>query len=103
MWTIKLKNFEKEEDPEAVKFAEFMVGLHSCVASSAGFERGFSTIGFVWSSARTRLGHKKAEKLAAIYRSIRKTLKSKDPNAVRAFLAGISQSESMAMAEASRY
>lgn len=76
-WTIKLKQFEREEGLEAVKFAKFMVGLHSCVASSAGVERCF-----VWSSARNRLGHKKAEKLAAIYRTFRKTSISKDPKAV---------------------
>ena len=95
-----MDHHERKEDQEAVKFANFMVGLHSCVASSAGVERWFSTIGFVWSSARNRLGHKKAEKLAAIYRTMRKTSKSKDPKAVRAFLAGISLPESMVMAKA---
>ena len=70
-WTLKLKQFEREEDLDGAKFARFMIGLHSCVASSAGIERWFSTIGFVWSKVRNRLGFKKAEKLAAVYRGLR--------------------------------
>ena len=78
-----------------------MVGLHSCVASSAGIERWFSRVGVDWSKARDSLGHKKAEKLASIYRTKRKTAKSKDPKTVRAFLAGISLPEPMTMAKSS--
>ena len=75
-WTLKLKQFEREEDLDGAKFARFMIGLHSCVASSAGIERWFSTIGFVWSKVRNRLGFKKAEKLAAVYRGLRSCKKS---------------------------
>ena len=75
-WTLKLKQFEREEDLDGAKFARFMIGLHSCVASSAGIERWFSTIGFVWSKVRNRLGFKKAEKLAAVYRGLRSCKKT---------------------------
>ena len=72
-WSIKLKQFERAKDFDGAEFARFMVGLHSCVASSAGIERWFSTIGFVWSKVRNRLGFKKAEKLATVYRGLRGT------------------------------
>lgn len=75
-WTLKLNQFEREEDLDGAKFARFMIGLHSCVASSAGIERWFSTIGFVWSKVRNRLGFKKAEKLAALYRGLRSCKKT---------------------------
>ncbi len=79
-WTLKLKQFERAGDLNGAKFAHFMVGLHSCVASSAGIERWFSTIGFVWSKVRNRLGFKKAEKLATVYRGLRATSsKNKTP------------------------
>ena len=50
---------------------------------------------------RNRLGHKKAEKLASIYRTNRKNAKSKDPKLYGAFLAGISLPEPMTMAKSS--
>ena len=50
---------------------------------------------------RKRLGHKKDEKLAAIYRKNKKMQKSKDPKTVRAFLAGISLPEPVTMAKSS--
>ena len=48
-----------------------MVGLHSCPASSAGIERWFSTVGFIWSKTRNNLGVDKAQKLATVYRALR--------------------------------
>ena len=53
------------------QFTELMVKIHSCPASSASIERWFSTIGFVWSKERNRLGEERAMKLAQVYRSLR--------------------------------
>ncbi|QQP39986.1 Uncharacterized protein FKW44_013870 [Caligus rogercresseyi] len=36
-----------------VEFARLMKSLHSCPANSAGIERCFSTLGFVWSKPET--------------------------------------------------
>ena len=52
-------------------FTETMIKLHSCPASSASIERWFSTVGFVWSKERNRLGSEKAMKLAQVYRTLR--------------------------------
>ena len=52
-------------------FLELMQALHSCPASSAGIERWFSTVGFVWSEVRNRLGVEKAKKLSFCYRMLR--------------------------------
>ena len=52
-------------------FTETMIKLHSCPASSASIERWFSTVGFVWSKERNRLGSEKALKLAQVYRTLR--------------------------------
>ena len=52
-------------------FLDLMRGLHSCPASSAGIERWFSTIGFVWSYVWNRLGAETAKKLSFCYRLLR--------------------------------
>jgi hypothetical protein len=48
-----------------------MTGLHSSPASSASIERWFSTVGFIWSKTRNRLGVEKAKKLSAIFKATR--------------------------------
>ena len=43
----------KRVAPETAKqFARFLESLHSCPASSAGIERWFSTVWFIWSKNR---------------------------------------------------
>ena len=49
-----------EISPGLLGFIELMQALHSCPASSAGIEHWFSTLGFVWSQVRNRLGVEKA-------------------------------------------
>ena len=70
-WSFIKQKAEKRNDQQEMKFAEFMVDLHSCPSSSASLERFFSTFGFVWSKTRNRLGHQKAFKLVKIYRHLR--------------------------------
>ena len=70
-WKIQKRKAERQFKIAAARFCEFMIGLHSCPASSAGIERWFSTVGFVWSKTRNRLGMQKAQKLAACYRALR--------------------------------
>ena len=66
-----LKKVTRSKNQAAMKFARFMMGLQACPTSSAGIERWFSTVGFVWSKTRNRLGLQKAEKLATCYRALR--------------------------------
>ena len=71
-WWLFVKNkASKPGDDQQVKFAEFMVSLHSCPSSSASLERWFSTFGFVWSKTRNRLGHEKAMKLVKCFKALR--------------------------------
>lgn len=56
---------------QSQEFCQFLIQLHQCPASSAGIERWFSTVGFIWSKVRNRLGVEKAKKLATIYRALR--------------------------------
>ena len=70
-WMFVKMKAEKRDDQEQVRFATFMVNLHSCPSSSSSLERWFSTFGFVWSKTRNRLGHEKAMKLVKIYRKLR--------------------------------
>jgi len=65
------------DDNAAKEFCKFMVQLHSCPCSSAGIERWFSTVGFIWSKIRNRLGADKAKKLATVYRALRPSPKDK--------------------------
>ena len=70
-WKVVMKKASRLNRQSTVKFATFMMGLQSCPTSSAGIERWFSTVGFVWGKTRNRLGMKKAEMLAACYRALR--------------------------------
>lgn len=74
-WTLIMRRTSFDKTRE---FAAFIKALHSCPASSAGIERWFSTVGFVWSKNRNRLGVEKAKKLATVYRALR----PKDPEPV---------------------
>ena len=60
-----------DETSGLLGFIDLMRALHSCPASSAGIERWFSTIGFVWSEVRNRLGVEKAKKLSFCYRMLK--------------------------------
>ncbi len=62
-------------DTDTFNFAQMIKSLHLCPASSAGIERWFSTVGFVWSKIRNRLGVKKAHKLASVFRGLREAEK----------------------------
>ena len=70
-WRILAKKADRQNDITASDFSKFLVGLHSCPASSAGIERWFSSVGFIWSKTRNRLGAEKAQKLATLYRALR--------------------------------
>lgn len=70
-WRIVKRIATRQGDIGATTFCQFMIGLHSCPASSAGIERFFSTVGFIWSKTRNRLGVQKAQKLATVYRALR--------------------------------
>ena len=70
-WKIVNKKATRQGFVDLEDFSQFMVNLHSCPSSSAGIERWFSTIGFIWSKTRNRLGAEKAKKLATCYRALR--------------------------------
>lgn len=59
------KSFENKV-PE--HFLDYVLRIFSCVASSAGLERLFSTFGFVHSKIRNKLGVEKASKLVTIFK-----------------------------------
>ena len=56
-------------------FTRTMIKIHSCPASSASLERWFSTVGFIWSKERNRLGSEKAMKLAQVYKNLSSVMK----------------------------
>ena len=62
------------------EFTSFILKLFSCVASSAGIERLFSSFGIVQSKLRNRLGIKKAAKLVTIFRNLNEPSKKKMEN-----------------------
>lgn len=72
-WWRVISEKAGRNDKISVGFTKLMVNLHSCPASSASIERWFSTVGFVWSKVRNRLGVEKAQKLSTIYRHLRKS------------------------------
>ena len=61
---------DRHNNIRASYFSRLLVGLHSCPASSVGIEIWFSTVGFIWSKTRNRLGVEKAQKLATLYRAL---------------------------------
>ena len=69
-WRIVNRKANRKNFSGTVKFSKFIIGLHSCPASSAGIERWFSTVWFIWSKTRNRLGMEKAQKLATCYREL---------------------------------
>ena len=54
------------------KFADMADSLVSAVASSAGLERHFSTMGMNYGTLRSRLGVEKARKLCFLYKQLNK-------------------------------
>ena len=70
-WWKYMQRKAKKSESLSLEFTEFMTKLHSCPASSGSIERWFSTVGFVWSKVRNRLGPEKAKKLSSIYRCLR--------------------------------
>ena len=70
-WKFLKSRAENSGNDSQLKFATFMMNLHSCPASSASLESWFSTFGLVWDDQRSRLGHMKAFMLAKIYRKLR--------------------------------
>lgn len=70
-WWKFMQKKAKKSETLSVEFTILMTNLHSCPASSASIERWFSTVGYVWSKVRNRLGIEKAKKLSTIYRHLR--------------------------------
>ena len=73
-WKFVKMKAEKQGDSDQTQFADFMTRLHSCPSSSASLERWFSSLGFVWSKTRNRLGHVKAMKLVKCFRALRENV-----------------------------
>ena len=73
-WKFVKMKAEKQGDSDHTQFADFMTRLHSCPSSSASLERWFSSLGFVWSKTRNRLGHVKAMKLVKCFRALRENV-----------------------------
>ena len=74
-WNTIMVRANLNDDTPTFNFAKLIKSLHLCPASSAGIERWFSTVGFVWSKVRNRLGVNKAHKLASVFRGLRETEK----------------------------
>ena len=58
-------------DWQCEQFGLLAIRILSLPPSSAGLERVFSSLGFVHSDVRNRLGHEKATKLAFVMRALR--------------------------------
>lgn len=74
-WWLVMRNHAENEtnpDEDLISFCSLLISLGKSPASSAGIERWFSTLGFVWSKTRNKLGIDKARKLAIIYRALNK-------------------------------
>ena len=69
-WCILSKKDDCHNNIRASYFSRLLVGLHSYPASSVGIEIWFSTVGFIWSKTRNRLGAEKSQKLATLYRAL---------------------------------
>ena len=70
----KVENFIKlsrDEQEISQGLAELMITMLKLIPSTAGLERVFSTMGFVHSDLRNRLGSEKVTKLAFCLRSLK--------------------------------